>query len=250
VAKTKALAGFSGPSSLRESAQCVSILVADETRMGCQLLASAFNQSSFHIKVAALAVDSAEVLRAVKELQPDVVVMRASLRDGPQMGLKAARDLRASGSLTKVILLIDTASGVGAVEAFRAGVQGVIGRDEPFEALCKSVSVIQKGQVWVNSDQLRGVIDYLYKSSCTPAVSPRSSNGLTKREEEVVKLVSEGMTNREVSLHLNLSANTVRNYLFRIFNKTGTSTRLELALYESNRKQSQAIPALHNFKIQ
>jgi len=250
MAQKYALPEFSKSNGARESAQPVTIVVADESRMGCQLLASAFKQSASHIKVAALAVESAEVVRAVKEHQPDVVVMRASLRDGPQMGLKAARDLRAAGSMAKVILLSDMASGVSAVEAFRAGAHGIIGRDESFEALCKSISVVQKGQIWVSSDQLRRVIDYLYQTSSTSAASSRSSNALTKREEEVVKLVTEGMTNREISRNLNLSEHTVRNYLFRIFNKTGTSTRLELALCESSRRQSQGIAAPPSFKIQ
>jgi DNA-binding NarL/FixJ family response regulator len=60
------------------------------------------------------------------------------------------------------------------------------------------------------------------------------SNLLTKREEGVVHLVAEGLTNREISHQLNLSEHTVRNYLFRIFNKLGTSTRVELALYANN----------------
>jgi DNA-binding CsgD family transcriptional regulator len=54
---------------------------------------------------------------------------------------------------------------------------------------------------------------------------------LTKREEELVQLVAEGLTNRNIARQLNLTDHTVRNYLFRIFNKLGTSNRLELALY-------------------
>jgi len=60
---------------------------------------------------------------------------------------------------------------------------------------------------------------------------------LTKREEGVVHLVAEGLTNRDISHQLSLSENTIRNYLFRIFNKVGTSTRLELALYAIDRRE-------------
>jgi DNA-binding NarL/FixJ family response regulator len=58
---------------------------------------------------------------------------------------------------------------------------------------------------------------------------------LTSREEGIVKLIAEGFTNRDISTQLKLTENTVRNYLFRIFNKLGTSNRLELALYAINR---------------
>jgi DNA-binding NarL/FixJ family response regulator len=60
---------------------------------------------------------------------------------------------------------------------------------------------------------------------------------LTKREEGVVHLVAAGMTNRDISQELKLSEHTVRNYLFRIFNKVGTSNRLELALYAIDRRE-------------
>ena len=69
------------------------------------------------------------------------------------------------------------------------------------------------------------------------SITPRGSGLLTKREEGVVHLVAEGLTNRDISQQLNLSEHTVRNYLFRIFNKVGTSNRLELALYAIDRRE-------------
>jgi DNA-binding NarL/FixJ family response regulator len=76
---------------------------------------------------------------------------------------------------------------------------------------------------------------------------------LTSREEGIVQLIAEGLTNRDISEQLKLSENTVRNYLFRIFNKLGTSNRLELALYAINRKrnddeQSQRKPLPHEHR--
>jgi DNA-binding NarL/FixJ family response regulator len=59
----------------------------------------------------------------------------------------------------------------------------------------------------------------------------RGLNLLSKRDENVVRLVSEGLTNRQISSDLGLSEHTVRNYLFRIFDKLGVSTRVELVLY-------------------
>jgi DNA-binding NarL/FixJ family response regulator len=72
-------------------------------------------------------------------------------------------------------------------------------------------------------------------------VSAGGSKLLTKREEGVVDLVAEGLTNRAISHQLHLSEHTVRNYLFRIFNKLGTSNRLELAVYVNNQKEQRRI---------
>lgn len=222
--------------------QAITVLVADESRMSCELMASAFKQCPYAINVVALAIDSAEVSRAAEENHPDIAVIRVALKDGLTMGLTAARNLRLSGSQSKVIMLIDSKVGSSVIDAFRAGARGIFCSEDPFDNLCKCISVVQQGQVWIKSDYLLFVLDYLVQTSPAAVPALRGSNILTKREESVVQLVAEGMTNRAVSQRLNLSENTVRNYLFRIFNKLGTSNRLELALYENNRKQIQGMP--------
>lgn len=226
---------------LRKSGPVIIAVIADVSRMGCQLMASAFGQSAYPIKVAALAFDSLEVRRAIKEIQPDVAVISAGLKDGPNTGLKVARELWVSRSKTKVIMLVDASTSVVVVEAFRAGVHGIVCRDDPFETLCKCIHVVRRGQIWINSNQLFYLIDHLVQTAPLSIANVGASNLLTKREEGVVHLVAEGLTNREISHQLNLSEHTVRNYLFRIFNKVGTSTRLELALYVNNQRQLREI---------
>lgn len=209
--------------------------------MGCQLMASAFKQSPYPIEVSALAVDSLEVRRAIQDIQPEVAVISAGLKDGPGMGLKAARELWVSGSKTKVIILIDASKHATVIEAFRAGAHGIFCREDPFETLCKCIYAVHQGQVWINSNQLLYLIDFLVQTAPPSMGNVGGSNLLTKREESVVHLVAEGLTNREISHQLNLSEHTVRNYLFRIFNKLGTSTRLELAVYVNNQRQERRI---------
>jgi DNA-binding NarL/FixJ family response regulator len=113
--------------------------------------------------------------------------------------------------------------------------------------LCKCIHAVFSGQIWANSKQLQVVVDALSKN--VPPARIRNARGaslLTQREEGLVHLVAEGRTNRDISRHLNLSEHTVRNYLFRIFNKLGTSNRLELALYAINRNDGKAIQAEAN----
>ena len=219
----------------------VTVVVADATRMSCQLMAAAFKQSPYPIEVTGLAVDSREVLRTIKESCPDVALIGASLKDGPNKGLQVARELWVSGSKTKVVILIDAGIESKVTEAFRAGAHGVICRDDAFETLFKCVYVVRHGQVWIDSNQLRRLIDCLVRSTPLSMAKHDGTDLLTKRERGVVHLVAEGLTNREISRQLSLSEHTVRNYLFRIFNKLGTSTRLELAVYVNNRRQGRGI---------
>lgn len=237
VAKKNASPDLIKQSRIAKHGQPITALVADESRMSCELMASAFKQCPYPIRVVALAIDSIEVGRAAEEHHPDIAIIRIALKDGPTMGLNAARNLRSAAPETKVIVLIDANVGASVIEAFRAGARGIFCSEDPFDSLCKCINVVQEGQVWIKNEHLLYVTDYLVQTSPATVPGVRTSNVLTKREESVVQLVAEGMTNRAVSHRLNLSENTVRNYLFRIFNKLGTSNRLELALYENNRRQ-------------
>jgi DNA-binding NarL/FixJ family response regulator len=210
--------------------------------MACQLMSAALQRSRpRRLAVVGRAVDSAEIWKILREYEADVAVISAHLGDGPIAGFAVARELSASHRSTKVIMLLDTIEGALVVEAFRSGASGVICRDQTFEMLCKCIHVVHLGQIWASAEALRFVVNALSQSPPISAVYHQSaarSVSLTQREEGVVNLVAQGFTNRDISRQLSLSENTVRNYLFRIFNKLGTSNRLELALYSINRQDS------------
>ena len=152
-------------------------------------------------------------------------------------GFKATRELRSQSSDARVILLLDVEQPQTVVDAFRAGAVGVFSREEPFEVLCKSILKVHEGQFWISNRQIQYLVDSL-KDSPPAITDAKGTQLLTKREQGLVHLVAEGRTNKEISRELNLSEHTVRNYLFRIFNKLGTSNRLELALYAINHGQT------------
>jgi DNA-binding NarL/FixJ family response regulator len=117
------------------------------------------------------------------------------------------------------------------IDAFRCGAHGVIFRDEPLEILSKCIHAIHQGQVWANSQHLGYLLEALGRTKPMHLQDSRGTRLLSKREEAVVRLVADGLTNKQISNELTLSEHTVRNYLFRIFDKLGVSTRVELVLY-------------------
>ncbi len=209
----------------------IKVFFADANGMGCQLMVRALEQSGQEIKVVGSATDSVGVLKGLSGNPSDVAIISADLRDGPIAGFRVVRQARGSFPLIRIIVLIDSPERAMIVEGFRAGADGIFSRDEPFEMLCKCIHAVGRGQVWARSEYLRFIIEALAKAEPQPIKSASGAALLTKREEELVRLVAEGLTNRDISRQLNLSEHTVRNYLFRIFNKLGTSNRLELALY-------------------
>jgi DNA-binding NarL/FixJ family response regulator len=226
----------------RQQGARIRVFIADISRMSCQLMASAFRRSRYKLRVAGYATDAAGILAGLGENEADVAIIAAELREGAMAGFAATRETRASYPGTRVIMMLDSIGRSAVVEAFRAGASGVYSREDSFELLCKCAYQVSQGQVWAGSEALVYVTEALSRTPPMQAASPRTSTVLTKREEGVVHLVAEGLTNRDISQQLNLSEHTIRNHLFRIFNKVGTSNRLELALYALNRRADDKQP--------
>jgi DNA-binding NarL/FixJ family response regulator len=220
------------------------VFIADASRMACQLMASALGRSRYRFNVIGYATDRAGVRGGIATDKPSVAVISAHLKDGVFAGLDAIRDSRTTCPGTSIIGILDSTTAPIVVETFRAGATGILSREEPFEVMSKCIKAVHQGQVWASSKELRFALDALMQASPHETISfkgPKRTSILTKREDGIVQLVAEGLTNCDIARRLGLSENTVRNYLFRIFNKIGTSNRLELALYALNRKQSPSL---------
>jgi DNA-binding NarL/FixJ family response regulator len=213
------------------SSSSVSVLVAEANEMSCQLVETALRPRRYRVSVVGSAIDSSGAFSLLKERAPDVAVISSQLREGPLEGFRVVRELRSLQSRTRAVMLLDTRERDLVIDAFRCGARGIVFRDEPLETLGKCIHAVHRGQVWANSQQLGYILDALSLTMPMRLQDARGMDLLSKREESVVRQVAEGMTNREISLHLKLSEHTVRNYLFRIFDKLGVSTRVELVLY-------------------
>ncbi|MHB8539124.1 MAG: LuxR C-terminal-related transcriptional regulator [Candidatus Dormibacteria bacterium] len=215
----------------------VSILIADDSRMGCQLLEHALCRSRFRFEIAGSAISRTEILASLRAKPVDVALINQSLQDGQLVGFELLNELRESFPQTRAVLLLKTASYELVVDAFRGGAKGVFCRTESFEALCKCIHSVHKGQVWANSDQLHYLLEALVQTKPLRVVDFSGRPLLTKREQEVAFLLADGLPNKQIAHKLKLSEHTVSNYLFRIYNKLGVSSRVELVLYLLKQKQ-------------
>jgi DNA-binding NarL/FixJ family response regulator len=236
-------------------ASTVKVFIADGSRLSCQLIAAAVRRGRYRTKVVGYATDAAGIRQGLEESEADVAVIGARLEEQDLTGFHVTREILASASGCKlsVIIILDSNKPAMVVEAFRAGASGIFSRDQSSELLCKCIHAVHKGQVWASSKELHFVIEALGPAPLVKSIATVRGAGLTKREEGVVHLVAEGMTNRDISQELKLSEHTVRNYLFRIFNKVGTSNRLELALYAIDRREGleqQNLPPVLNEPVE
>lgn len=211
--------------------QRANLLIADETHMGCQLLKNALTHSRFRFEVVACAINRSEIMRYMSSRSIDVALLNESLQEGPFVGFQVLSQLRTSFPGTRTIALLKSVPQDLVVDAFRAGAKGVFCKAEPIGALCKCIRAVHAGQIWANSHQLNLIVEALVNATPLHVTNATGRRLLAKREEEVASLVAEGLTNRDIAQKLNLSEHTVSNYLFRIYEKLGISSRVELVLY-------------------
>ncbi len=205
------------------------ILAADSTSMGTQLLVEALARDA-QFQMIESPSNRESILNLTKREKPQVVVISAKLGEDRRAGLELLRELRAQPAPPRVIMLLDSSERGAVIEAFRTGAQGVFCRTEPFQLLAKCIQCVNAGQVWASSAELHFVLEALTQ----PALAHFAKNGgsvLSAREIDVVRCVAEGLTNRETAQRLKLTEHTVKNYLFRIFDKLGVSSRVEVVLY-------------------
>ncbi len=216
--------------SLPENSRIIRVLAADRTPMNSQLLADALARDKKFFVVES-AFSSGNLLASIAKEGPHVAVLSAQLDGDPKRGYELTKTLRANHPEIRVVLLLDSSDREAVVQAFRAGARGVFSRTGSFEALAKCIRSVYQGQVWANSRELVFVLESLSANIANNFPQLREMNSLSKRERDVVCAVLEGMTNREIALHLKLTEHTVKNYLFRIFDKLGVSSRVELVLH-------------------
>jgi len=217
----------------------VSVVVADRSPMESQLLAKALKRSRHQFEVLAVVANKAEASRAIRELNPSIALVSVDLEDGQTDGLELLLEATKARATTRTIVLLDSSRPDLVVEAFRCGAKGIFRRNESFSALCKCIQTVYDGQVWASSKDLESILQVLSRSTL-PHFMDMKSTRLTRRENEVVVMVAEGLTNREIAGKMRLSEHTVKNYLFRVFEKLGLSSRSELMLYALQGSVSKA----------
>jgi DNA-binding NarL/FixJ family response regulator len=198
--------------------------------MSSQLLAEVLAQDR-QFEVTGIEPKQSAILEAVIQKNPHVLLVSSTLEESTTLGFALTRQVRASHPDTRVVLLMDTASPSAVVEAFRCGAQGVFSRTESSKTLARCISSVHQGQVWANSVELRYLLEALRESEPMRLADSRGGEILSKREQDVVRCVAEGLSNREIASRLKLTEHTVKNYLFRIFDKLGVSSRVEVVLY-------------------
>ena len=217
----------------------IPVIVADANAMASRFLCAELEKRS-EFAVMGCAASVRELLELFERRTAKIALISATLQDGDLSGLAIFPQLRERYSDVRLVLMVANPEADLVVKAFRSGARGIFACYEAqFDALCKCIACVHRGQIWANAQQLNYLIDAVEQAPPVRLVNAKGVNLLSKREEEVMQQAADGLSNHEIAQHLHLSDHTVKNHLFHIFDKLGISSRVELVLYAvSNSKRS------------
>ena len=179
------------------------------------------------LKVVGEAGDALAGVQAAESLRPDVVLM--DVRLGGIDGVQACREIRSRFPEVRVLMLTSFADEDVVMSSIMAGAAGFVTKNVGRTELLKAIRAVASGESLLDPAVTKKVLERLV--SLTQKDREREVDQLSEREREVLALVAQGYTNREIAEKLVLSEHTARNHISRIFEKLGLSRRSEAAAY-------------------
>ena len=218
-----------------ESSTVRRVFIVDRDSMSGDLLAGALVRDS---EFEAAVLQAADLLGALAGSDVDLVVIGAEVSLKSGNGFDLAQNVARAHPGIAIVMLLNRTDQASVVNAFRSGARGVFSRQQPMTEFLDCVEHVGKGFIWAG----RRETDFLlsaFRSIPSPNVTNASdAPNLTAREMQVVQCAATGKTNKVIAGELGLSEHTVKNYLFRAFEKLGVSSRIELLFYLTIRGQS------------
>ena len=213
------------------AATLIRVLIADDhpvVRVGLRNML----QADPAIKVVGEARDGVEALELARSLRPDILLLDLAMPN--VAGMDALREMTGGNLETRTIVLTGLIDKRQVLEALQLGARGVVLKDAVVEHLSACIRAVMQGQYWLEGRPVQNLVQVLRDLTAQTAPPPRRTYGLTGRELEVVALITEGCTNKDIAKTFGISEETVKRHLTNIFNKLGVGNRLELALFALN----------------
>ena len=187
------------------------------------------------LQVVGQAANEDEAATMVRQIKPDLVLLDLAM--SPLPGLEVLRSIARFSNSTRTILFTGSIDKTQILEALQLGARGIVLTQSTTEILFKCISAVIAGQYWVGRDSIADLVHYLWNQRFSSKKQTRKPNfGLTERELEIVSAIASGCTNRDIAEEFSISQQTVKHHLTNIFDKTGVSNRLELALFAINQR--------------
>ena len=223
----------------------VRILIAEDqalVRRGTAVLLS----MEPDMEVVGQACDGIEAVEMAKRLAPEIVLM--DLHMPRQGGVAATREITRTLPGTQVLVLTTLDDDETVFEAVRAGAHGYLLKDVTEQELLETIRALRRGESRLTPQIARKVMDQ-FRRLAESSQYPRNAEGgtakpecitetLSEKEEKILNLITEGMSNRQIAQVMFLAEGTVKNYVSRIMEKLHANTRTALAVISTRQRRS------------
>jgi len=216
----------------------IRILVADQNPMNSQLLAESLGRNP-RFEICGVAA-AGKILALVPLQKTDVAVIGVEFNGVTRKGLQMARILNARYPEVRIVVLLDVDSRESVMASFRCGAMGVFCRTEPLSELHTCIERVSRGEIWAGRSHSQFMLEALRSTPSCEGIEAGKISLLSPRELQVAECAAQGQSNKNIADRLGLSEHTIKNYLFRIFEKLGVSNRVELLFWLSKECNAQA----------
>lgn len=211
------------------------VFIVDRDSMSSDLLANALvRDSGFEAAV----IQAGDLLNALSASEVGLVVIGAEVSFKSGNGFDLAQTVARAHPGVGIVMLLTRGGQASVVNAFRSGARGVFSRQQPMTEFLDCVAHVGKGFIWAGRQESDCLLSAFRNIPSPMLVTAGDSPALTARELQVVQCAATGKTNKVIACELGLSEHTVKNYLFRAFEKLGVSSRVELLFYLTIRGHS------------
>lgn len=200
------------------------VFVAAENRLLREALSRMLLKSG---EMEVIGMDAAEPFRAEDLLKEDANILLLSSRGNRNEDLAAIRRVRSAAPDVLILVIGVTGEEEEFLQCIRAGVRGYLPRDASAEDVVESVRAVQVGKAVCPGTLCTSLFRYFEREATSfPSASVHQRLGLTRREQQLIPLIAEGLTNKEIANRFCLSEQTVKNHLYRMKHKIGAGDRL------------------------
>ncbi len=199
----------------------MNIIIVDDDRIVCQALKTILEQDP-DIHVLAMGASYEDALRLYRTHQPDILLM--DIRMGEKTGLDAAQAILEEDKAARILFLTTFSDDDYILRALNIGAKGYLLKQD-YEHIAKALKAVASGQTVFGSEIVQQLPQLL-----KPAAHPDHGD-LSPREQEVLRLCAQGLSNREIAEQLFLSEGTVRNYISQLLQKLELRDRTQLVVH-------------------
>ncbi|HVE91138.1 MAG TPA: response regulator transcription factor [Actinomycetota bacterium] len=222
---------MTAPADAAGAGDFISVLIADDQALFRRAVGTVLDAEP-DITLVGEASDGEEAIALCEQFAPDVVLM--DVRMPKVSGIEATRRLKEASMSTRVVMLTSSEDEEDLFESVKAGASGYLLKDIEPEDVADTIRKVHSGQSMISPSMASKLLTEFHSITREPAA--RSYSRLTDREMEVLKLVAQGMTNREIGKNLHIAENTVKNHIRNILEKLHLNSRFQAVIFAVREK--------------